>query len=214
VEVLLIRHGDPDYANDTLTELGHAEARKLAESIARRPLISIYVSPLGRARDTMRYTADRLKMEAVTHEWLREVGAPAVAGVAGWNLPGSHILGQSELPALDNWFREPLLGVSFFPFYQNIARGFDAVMMSHGYEKSGHMYRILKSSDDRIAFFCHYGTILTLLSYLLHWPLQLVFPHSYIDPTGVTRLRWHETDGQWAVPRLQVLNDLSHLARV
>ena len=31
MRILFIRHGDPDYANDTLTEKGHREAALLAE---------------------------------------------------------------------------------------------------------------------------------------------------------------------------------------
>ncbi len=31
MEIILIRHGEPDYANDTLTSRGHKEAKKLAK---------------------------------------------------------------------------------------------------------------------------------------------------------------------------------------
>ena len=31
MRILFIRHGDPDYVNDTLTEKGHREAQLLAE---------------------------------------------------------------------------------------------------------------------------------------------------------------------------------------
>lgn len=33
VEILLIRHGDPDYANDSLTPQGIFEAQRLAEAL-------------------------------------------------------------------------------------------------------------------------------------------------------------------------------------
>ena len=33
MRLLIIRHGDPDYANDTLTEKGHREAQLLAEKL-------------------------------------------------------------------------------------------------------------------------------------------------------------------------------------
>ena len=35
MEVLLIRHGDPDYANDSLTRRGFEEARQLADGLSR-----------------------------------------------------------------------------------------------------------------------------------------------------------------------------------
>ena len=34
MKLLLIRHGDPDYERDSLTEKGHKEAALLAERIA------------------------------------------------------------------------------------------------------------------------------------------------------------------------------------
>ena len=33
MRILIIRHGDPDYENDTLTEKGHREASLLAEKL-------------------------------------------------------------------------------------------------------------------------------------------------------------------------------------
>ena len=33
MRLLIIRHGDPDYAHDTLTEKGHREAALLAEKM-------------------------------------------------------------------------------------------------------------------------------------------------------------------------------------
>ena len=35
MRILIIRHGDPDYANDTLTEKGHREAKLLAEKLKK-----------------------------------------------------------------------------------------------------------------------------------------------------------------------------------
>lgn len=52
MKILIIRHGDPDYSIDSLTEKGWREADMLAERIAPLKVKSYYVSPLGRARDT------------------------------------------------------------------------------------------------------------------------------------------------------------------
>ena len=45
MRILFIRHGDPDYINDTLTKKGHREAKLLAERVADLNLGSCYVSP-------------------------------------------------------------------------------------------------------------------------------------------------------------------------
>lgn len=72
MRILFIRHGDPDYINDTLTKKGHREAKLLAERAADLNLGSCYVSPLGRAKDTAQYCLDKVGKTAQTVEWLRE----------------------------------------------------------------------------------------------------------------------------------------------
>ena len=61
MRIVFIRHGDPDYAHDTLTEKGRKEASLLAENIEYLGLEQavVYVSPLGRARDTAGYVLER-----------------------------------------------------------------------------------------------------------------------------------------------------------
>ena len=75
MRILFIRHGDPDYVNDTLTEKGHREAALLAEHIQSLHPGTCYVSPLGRARKTAEYSLKRLGCTAQTLEWLREFPA-------------------------------------------------------------------------------------------------------------------------------------------
>ncbi len=77
MRLLIIRHGDPDYENDTLTEKGWREARLLAERICQMDIRDFYVSPLGRAKATASCTLEKMNHTAVTHEWLREF-APSI----------------------------------------------------------------------------------------------------------------------------------------
>jgi len=52
MRLLFIRHGDPDYENDALTDVGKAEADALAKHILDWDINEVYLSPLGRARAT------------------------------------------------------------------------------------------------------------------------------------------------------------------
>ncbi|MBC7960452.1 MAG: histidine phosphatase family protein [Vallitaleaceae bacterium] len=56
MKLLIIRHGDPDYAIDSLTEKGWREAEYLSKSISDMEVKAFYVSPLGRAKDTASVT--------------------------------------------------------------------------------------------------------------------------------------------------------------
>ena len=72
MRLMIIRHGDPDYERDSLTEKGWREAAFLADRIARLDVKEFYVSPLGRARDTASLTLEKMGRTATVCPWLRE----------------------------------------------------------------------------------------------------------------------------------------------
>ena len=72
MKLLIIRHGDPDYTNDTLTEKGWREAECLAEMLSQQDITSFYMSPLGRAQDTASLTLKKMGRDAEVLPWLRE----------------------------------------------------------------------------------------------------------------------------------------------
>ena len=48
MRLIFIRHGDPNYQLDTLTERGWKEAEALFERVKKWKVDEFYVSPLGR----------------------------------------------------------------------------------------------------------------------------------------------------------------------
>ena len=72
MRLLIVRHGDPDYEHDTLTEKGWREAELLAERLSKLNVKEFYVSPLGRAKDTASLTLQKMNREANECLWLRE----------------------------------------------------------------------------------------------------------------------------------------------
>ena len=60
MKLILVRHGDPDYTLDSLTEKGWHEAEILAERISTFDVDDFYCSPLGRARDTAYCTLKKI----------------------------------------------------------------------------------------------------------------------------------------------------------
>ena len=67
MKLLFIRHGDPDYTIDSLTEKGWKEAEFLSEKIAALDVRDFYVSPLGRAKDTASCTLKKNGRTATDH---------------------------------------------------------------------------------------------------------------------------------------------------
>jgi len=72
MRLLIIRHGEPDYTHDTLTEKGWREAELLSSYLVNEKIDSVYVSPLGRARDTASLTLQKRNQEAEVLDWLKE----------------------------------------------------------------------------------------------------------------------------------------------
>ena len=80
MRLFIIRHADPDYPNHTITAAGHLEARALAKRMQRLGPDRIYHSPLGRAIDTMRYTAEALGADTAHILPGSDLGNAAAAG--------------------------------------------------------------------------------------------------------------------------------------
>ena len=75
MRLLFIRHGDPDYENDTVTEKGKREVELLAQRAESLELGHCFVSPLGRAQDTAAPSLARTGKNAETLDWLEEFPA-------------------------------------------------------------------------------------------------------------------------------------------
>ena len=52
MKLILIRHADPDYPNDTLTPKGHEQAKLLGKAMEGTQIDAPFVSPMGRAQLT------------------------------------------------------------------------------------------------------------------------------------------------------------------
>jgi broad specificity phosphatase PhoE len=209
MEMLLIRHGDPDYANDTLTERGLVEARQLAANLAEVRIDRIYTSPLGRAQATVAPTAEAKGLAPITQDWLRE-RAIKRGPVYLWEAPGAMFLHEEALPGPHDWYLESGAMPEGAEQFAHVRAGFDELMGSLGYAREGHGYRVVRPSEERVALFCHKGVIMTMLGDMLHWPLPALFVSLQIHPTGVTWLEMVE-EGTFAHWKALAINDLSHL---
>ena len=72
MRILFIRHGDPDYTHDTLTEKGIEEAGALSRLIPAMNVGDCYASPLGRAQKTAEIALAPTGITPVTLDWIQE----------------------------------------------------------------------------------------------------------------------------------------------
>ena len=217
MRLLLIRHGDPDYENDCLTEQGEREARLLAGELAKIPVDAAYVSPLGRARQTAQYTLDAWGMEAAVCDWLREfdsrIHRPDKEGLSiAWDwLPQDWIREEAFLDR-ESWMQTDVMKEGHVEeVYRNVTDSFDAVLASHGYHRSGLLYRAESPSCDILAFFCHFGLECVLLSHLMNVSPMILWHYTCALTSSVTSLYTEERREGTAIFRMNAFGDTSHL---
>ena len=80
MEIWIVRHADPDYEHDSITEKGVREAKLLADRLARYDFSYVYCSPMGRAKETASYYLEKTGKTAQTLSWLHEF-----KGSVKWN---------------------------------------------------------------------------------------------------------------------------------
>lgn len=83
MEIVLIRHGEPEWVRDglnvdnpPLTERGREQVRRMAEWLAGESFDEVMCSPLRRARETAAPLFDALHRSEVIDPWLEEVRNP------------------------------------------------------------------------------------------------------------------------------------------
>lgn len=213
----IIRHADPDYENDTITPAGHLQAEALARRMKSCGLDRIFCSPLGRAKDTMKYTAKLLNIQPEIEEWTRELSDVFLENTEWgpmnvWDLPAEVLLADNPSPTSPDWDKLPILkDLKLKEKFAKIGENSDRFLRKLGYVRKGVRYHCLKQNEKKIAVFCHGGFGVAWIAHLLNIPLRIAWAGFRLAPTSVTTILFEQTSENWAVPRCLSLGDTSHL---
>ncbi len=218
VEIVLIRHGQPEWTRDglnvvnpPLTELGRRQAEAMGRKIAAESFDEILVSPLERARQTAAplYAATG-RVEQID-PWLEEIRDP------GWHGTPAEKAEQAyremrERPVDERWHGLEG-GESIRDFTRRIHEGASAFLSARGVERVDHdlpMWSIVEPGR-RIALVAHAGTNSVTIAHLLglaatpwEWD-RFVLGH-----TSVSRLEAIPVHGGFTFS-LTSLSNLEHL---
>ncbi len=219
MKLLLIRHGDPNYETDSLTEVGQREAESLAPHIAPLPVKQYYVSTMGRALATAAPTLRLAGREAIPCDWLREFAVPIERpdkeGLyhIPWDwLPQDWLADPILLDPL-HWFEHPVFVRSQVKeAYDAVNASFDAVLAEHGYRREGFLYRAERPNTDTLVFFCHFGLSCVLMSHLMNCSPMVLWHGLAMAPTSVTEINTEERRPGVASFRAAKVGDISHLS--
>ncbi|MCK6491051.1 MAG: histidine phosphatase family protein [Planctomycetes bacterium] len=209
----IIRHGDPDYAADSLTDRGRREASCLRSWVARERPERAYCSPMGRARLTAELALDGSGLTAAVEDWTAELRDARADGLAltWWDVHG-HLLRNPAYLASGDWADLPPLSSTLARAeLARIAAASDAFLARHGVVRDGGSYRLGTRPCASIAVFCHGGFGLCWLAHLLALPAPLVWAGFMLHTSSVTTLLFDEREPGIATPRVLHLGDVGHL---
>ncbi len=218
MQILIIRHGDPNYEIDSLTEKGWREAELLAERIARLDVADFYVSPLGRARDTAGVTLKKMNRQATELPWLQEFFRATIdrpdrdyKSIAWDWLPQDWTIEEKYYDKNDWTDTAVMRNSEIKKEYQWVADGLDELLARHGYVREGNYYRAERPNTDRIVLFCHFGVECVMLSHLLGVSPMVMWHGFCAAPTSVTTVNTEERRKGVASFRVASFGDVSHL---
>lgn len=223
-----VRHGEPIYDPDSLTEQGHKQAEALAKRFALTGLDEIYASTSMRARMTAEPTCKALGKEMVLLDWANEGHAfhdfsvDIGGGQRRWCFHSDECkkkLCSAEVRVLgQNWHKHPCFAGERFS--QGVARidvETDAFFKGLGFEhdRQNACYRALRTAaegqdEKRVALFAHEGFGKAFLSSLMDLPYPYVATRCELSHSSVTVFHFDDYADAAPPKLLQWAND-SHL---
>ena len=218
MKLLIIRHGDPDYSIDSLTEKGWKEAEYLSQKLTKLDIKAFYVSPLGRAKDTASCTLKKLGRTAVEKTWLREFQVqirrpdrPELDSIP-WDWLPQDWTKEEKYYCYDKWMDTKIMqDGNIREAYEWVIAEFDKLLKEHGYVRKEHYYRVEQANEDILVFFCHFGVECVLLSHLLNISPMQLWHGMCAAPSSVTTVVTEERRKGIASFRMSSFGDISHL---
>ena len=219
MKLVIVRHGEPDYSIDSLTEKGWREAELLKKRMEKLDDPFFYCSPLGRAKDTAKPTLAALGKEAEIFDWLREFDGYVIDPATGkqrcsWDIKPALWADREVYYDRFTWTEtEYMQSGNVSERYARVCAGIDALLKKHGYthKENKNLYYTEHGNHDTVVLFCHFGVECVILSHLLGVS-PVVLWHGFVAlPTGVTTLTTEEREEGIASLRCSGFGDLSHL---
>ena len=215
----IVRHGDPNYELDCLTERGHLQAEAVGKRIAASGINEIYSSPMGRARQTAAPACRLLGLDCHIEDWAHEVEEERLSPEPYGKLTSVSLVQNTyyrENGGIDLPYDRAFEAVSFRSSgmqtaTERIAAGGRDFLERLGYKEENGVYKILRHNEDRVALFCHTVMARAWLSTLLHIPIHLMWAGFQMTHTGVTVIEFKNNENGITAPYCRCFSDMSHL---
>lgn len=217
MNLYFIRHAEPDYEHDTITQKGHSQAEKLAEYYSELKVDELYHSSMGRAGITASYLAKKWNLEAKPIDWTRELKWGTNNGnvydtMSPWAIKDRLIAETHSYPNGEDWENLPeLQNDQLVSDYEIHCKALDEFLKEHGYVRNGKVYKAVTPNDKTVVIVCHGGVISALISYLTNVPFFQYISHMGVDLTAVSKLELRGQKDEFHPAQLIYVNSQAHL---
>lgn len=219
MRLIFVRHAEPDYVKDSLTEKGFKEAEILAQRTKKWTIDELYCSTMGRAKDTMQPSLKNWPDKEPQYcQWLQEFHYRIEDPVTGerricWDMMPDYFCAQDDLHDKNLWDKTECMKTGDIEaHFDEVKEGINGVLAKYGYINRGDgCFEIEKHSDDTLVFFCHFGVTSVITGYLLGISPAALWQGFVMSPTGVTVLNSEEREAGKGVFRVQYFGDVAHL---
>ena len=215
----IIRHGDPDYETDSLTERGRKQAAAVAKRLYDSKIDTVYSSPMGRARQTAAPLCEMLGTDCHIEDWCYEIWDAVRTPFPDGELKSITKVqktyyrenGNIDLPYTRAFECQGIAQSGMKAEIGRLEREGNAFLERLGYQYENGVYKILRPNESRVALFCHAAFSRAWLSVLFHIPLHLMWASTDMTHTGVTVLHFENYQNGFTVPNCLCYSDMSHL---
>lgn len=214
MRIVFVRHGEPDYEKDCLTERGHLQAKAAGVRLIDEAIQKIYRSPMGRAKQTALHIADELKIpenELITLDFMREIECDTPNPWEKSNV----LVRNNESLLVKNWTEHELFKDDYVvPQISEKGKAFDEFLRSLGYKRRGLYYEVTRKNTDTIAVVSHAGSSTSVFARLFNLPATFVFDAIQPSFTTITTVTLNGEVGEIVSPRFEIANDSRHIRDV
>ena len=219
MRLYIIRHGEPDYSRDCLTERGWKQAEAVGRRLMACGIDRVYASPMGRARETAQPLCRMLGIEPVIEDWAHEIGDERMTTYPDGVLKSVSALQNTYFRRDGNWARSyeqafDCPGMRETQMRQKVdflERSGNKFLARLGYRAENGIYRIERANEEGVALFCHAAMGRAWIASLLRIPIHIMWASFDYNFTGVTMLEFKNNADGVTAPTCWYYGDTSHV---
>ncbi len=218
MKIIFVRHGHPNYADDCLTHLGRVQAEDASKKLVIENIIEIYSSTCGRAFETAQVTANKLGIDVIPLEFMREVHwGPKFPNAElyhyGHPWDTCELLFQEGVDLTSpGWEEHPYFRDNIIlDSVKKVQDGFVDWMKALGFSYENGKWFCERENHDTVALFSHGGAGGAALAKLLGWEFAYSILAIGMNYTSITVINIPSKKGCYSLPRIERMNDDSHV---